>query len=44
MSYICLHLFLNDSLFGKLYEYNEFHIYDNVPGAEHFPMRAFVPL
>ena len=36
--------FLNGSLFRKLKEYNQFNIYGNVLGDEHFPMRTFVPL
>ena len=42
--HIFLYLFLNDSLFPRLQEYNQFHIYDNVPSPKNFPMWIFVPL
>ena len=35
---ICLYVFLNDSVFLKLQEYNWFHISDNVPNARNFPL------
>ena len=31
-------------LFPRLQEYNQFHIYDNVPSPKNFPMWIFVPL
>ena len=43
LSHLCLYLFLNDSLFSKLQEYHQFHIYDNVPSAKNFPMQIFEP-
>ena len=41
LSYIYLYLFLNDSLFPKLQEYNQFHICDNVLSAQNFPSMDF---
>ena len=35
LSQICLSL-LNDSLFAKIQEYNQFHIWDNVPSTKIF--------
>ena len=40
-SHIYLYLFLNDSLFPKLQEYNQFHICDNVSSAQNFPSMDF---
>ena len=39
-----LSLFLNDSLFGNLQEYNQFHIYDNIPRSKWKPNIAYILL
>ena len=36
--------FLNGSLFPKLREYHQFHIYQNVPRTQSLPMWISVPL
>ena len=36
LSHVCLYLFLKDSLFPKLQEYNQFYICDNVPSPKIF--------
>ena len=41
LSHIFLYLCLNDSLFPRLQEYNQFHIYDNVPSTKNFSMWIF---
>ena len=42
--FTCLYLFLHDGLFPKFKEYNQFHIYDNVPSTKNFSMWIFSPL
>ena len=44
LSQIFLYLFLNDSLFPRLQEYNQFHIYDNVTSTKNVPMWIFAAL